>query len=214
MPNIPDSFKKAVKSEKGNLFTSAGRMVYANLFVPSSPDEKDKSDSKLQWSLTLLIPDGYDLSAIEAEVDALIDEKHKPANDTLRKKIKQPILETAGIQSLAALAEEYPFCIRLSAKAFDKNGQPRQRPGVIDKNRNKVEEADAPQECYDGRWARCSVRAYPWTHPTGGKGVSLGLVNVQLLWHDEAIARSNIAAEQEFEAVEIDDDDVNEGAYE
>lgn len=213
MPNIPASFKKALKSEKGNLFTPVGRIFYANLFKPSSPDREDKSESKLQYGLTLLLPADSDLTAIEKEVDDLINGEFKPANSTMRNRIKTPLIETAGVQSLAALAEDYPFCIRLSQKAYDGNGQARQKPGVVDKNRNPVVEDDAADECYNGRWARCSVRAYPWKHKTGGNGVSLGLVNVQLLWHDEPLAGSKIKAQDEFEAVDIDDDEMAE-AYE
>jgi hypothetical protein len=205
MVNIPEKYRKATVNDRGNLFTPAGRIMYANLFVPSSPDREDNSQSKLQYGLTLLIPAGYDLSEIEKAVDRTIDEKHKPANATLRAKIKRPILETAGIQSLAALAEEYPYCLRLSAKAYDKNGQKRQRPGVVNAKLEIVDEESAPDECYNGRWARCSVREYPWTHKTGGAGVSLGLNNVQLLAHDDPLAGGKARAEDEFEAVEIDD---------
>lgn len=202
---VPDKFKTATVNDRGTLFLPAGRMIYGSFFVPTSPDREDKSQSKLQWGLTLLVPGGFDLKEVDRIVDEIIDKEHKPANAALRAKIKRPIIETAGVESLAGYADDYPFCFRLAAKAFDKNGQPRQRPGVIDARNQPITEDRAPEECYDGRWCRVSVRAYPWSHPTGGKGVSLGLGNVQLLWNDDPLARGNVRAENEFEAVEIDD---------
>ena len=202
---VPEKFRSANVNDRGTLFLPAGRMIYANFFVPSSPDREDKSQGKLQWGLTLLIPAGFDLSEVDRMVDEIITKEHKPANAALRAKIKRPVIETAGVESLAGYADEYPFSIRLAAKAFDKNGQPRQRPGVIDARNQPITEDRAPEECYDGRWCRISARPYPWTHPTGGKGVSLGLGNAQLLWNDDPLARGAARASDEFEAVEIED---------
>jgi hypothetical protein len=205
MREIADRFKKAVVSEKsGNLFTPAGRIMYGALFKPVLPGQDEKDDSKRQYQVTLLFPAGFDLSAIEAEVDKLIDKEHKPANEALRKKIKTPIIETAGVQSMASLAEEYPYFVRLSSRAFDKNGRANAAPDVVSPSGAKVDEGDDSSECYNGRWARASVRAYPWTHPTGGKGVSLGLVNVQLLYHDDPLAGGKVKGTSEFETVEDD----------
>jgi len=205
MPNIPDKFKKAEKNERGTLFSPAARMMYASLFVPTSPDREDNSQGKLQYGLTILIPADFDLSAIEKDVEEIINKEHKPANATLRAKIKTPILETAGQESLAALAEEYPYFIRIASKAYDKNGQKRQKPGVIDARAQPIAEDDAPDQLYNGRWCRVSMRAYAWTHATGGKGVSLGLNNVQVLWNDDPLAGGKASAESEFEAVEVEE---------
>lgn len=206
MPNIPDSMKKAFLSEKsGNFFTPAVRIKWANLFKPVPPSEDEKDEAKFVWNVTALVPAGFDLKALEDEVDRIVREKIKPANETLRRKLKLPILETAGIQSLAAIADEYPYCLRLSAKAFDKNGKRRQAPGVVDASGKEVPESDDADQCYDGRWARISVNPFSWEHPTGGKGVSLGLVNVQLLWNDDPLAGGKVKATSEFEAIDAGD---------
>lgn len=199
---IPDSLRKAVKSERsGNFFTPAVRIKWANFFKLVPPSDEEKDEAKFIWNVTALVPAGFDLSALEAEVERLIAEKIKPANDTLRKKLKLPIIETAGINSLASLADEYPYTLRLSAKGFDKNGKRRQAPGVVDSAGKEIPEADDAEQCYDGRWARISVNPFDWSHPTGGKGVSFGLVNAQLLWHDDPLAGGKVKASSEFEAV-------------
>lgn len=203
---VPANLKKASKSEKsGNIFTPAVRIKWANLFTPVPPSEDEKDESKFVWTVTALVPAGFDLKAIEDEVDRLVNDKIKPANETLRRKLKLPVLETAGINSLASLADDYPFCLRLSAKAFDKNGRARQAPGVVDATGKEVTAAMDAEQCYDGRWARVSVNPFNWEHPTGGKGVSLGLVNVQLLWNDDPLAGGKVKASSEFEAVDEGD---------
>lgn len=203
MVNIPDTYKKAFLSQKsGNFFTPALRMMYANVFVPTFPGQNETDEMKKQWQITGLIPAGFDMSELEAHIDELVSKEIKPANEALRKKVKTPILETAGIQSLASLAEDYPYCIRLTAKAFDKQGKRRQAPGVIDSSANPVDESRDPEECYNGRWFRASINPFAWSHKTGGNGVSLGLVNVQLLWHDDPLAGGKVKATSEFEAVD------------
>lgn len=201
MPNIPESMKKAHISEKsGNIILPAMRMMYASLFTPTLP--QDETDEKRrQWTITGLIPAGTDLSVIEALIEKKVDE-HKPANETLRKKIKTPILETAAINSMASLAEEFPYCVRLNAKEFTKDGKRRMKPDVVDSSGNAIDEGREPEETYNGRWFRGSANAFGWTNQKGGKGVSLGLVNVQLLWHDEALAGGKAKASSDFEPVE------------
>lgn len=203
MVKIPDSLKKASFSERtGNWFTPAARMMYANVFRPTFPGQDEKDELKKQWQITALIPAGFDLSELEKVVDELIAKEHKPANEALRRKIKTPFIETASIQSLASLADDYPTCLRLSAKAYDKNGKRRQAPGVVDAQSGAVHEADEADATYSGRWFRASVNPYAWTHPTGGKGVSLGLVNVQLLSHDDPLAGGKVKASSEFDAID------------
>lgn len=215
MPRIPDSFKKAVYFEKsGNFFIPAARMMYASLFTPTPPSQDEDDEKKFIWSVTALIPAGFDLSALEEEVEKLIDREHKPANAKLREKITRPFLETAGIRSLASLADEYPICLRLTAKAYDKNGKRRQAPGVVDMHGKPVSPDREPDETYNGRWFRASVNPYAWTHKTGGEGVSLGLVNAQLLWHDDPLAGGKVAAESEFEAISDEEMADLEGAFE
>lgn len=203
MVNIPDAMKKATFSERsGNWFTPACRMMYANVFQPAFPGQDETEETKKQWQITGLIPAGYDMSEIEKVVGELIAKEHKPANEALRKKIKTPIIETASIQSLASLAEDYPYCVRLSAKAYDKNGKRRQAPGVVDSRGADVKEENEADETYNGRWFRASVNPYAWSHQTGGKGVSLGLVNVQLLGHDDPLAGGKVKASSEFDAID------------
>lgn len=214
MPTIPDSLQAAsVSAKSGNLLLPAARMMYANLYTAVLPqDETD--EAKKQWQITALIPAGFDLSVIEAEIEKLIDDKIKPANAALRAKIKLPIGDTAAVASMASLAEEYPHFIRLNAKEFTKDGKRRAKPDVVDSKGQPVEEAREPEETYNGRWFRGSANAFSWKNAKGGVGVSLGLVNVQLLWHDDPLAGGKAKASSDFEAVEGADLDGMDGDFE
>ncbi|MBV1928576.1 MAG: DUF2815 family protein, partial [Gammaproteobacteria bacterium] len=53
-----------------------------------------------------------------------------------------------------------------------------------------------PKELYSGMYCRVSLRPYTWDHPSGGKGVSFGLVNVQKLGDGEKFGGGAKAATQ------------------
>lgn len=181
--------------ESGNLLTPKGRMVYPALFTPSLPrGETDKDKAKFQ--VTILYPKGSDIGALKAAVEECInDNVSEKARRTT--KIKVPFLRTEDQPRFAEFADEYPLMIRYNAKF---------KPDVVTpKGDRTIDESEEADEVYSGRWARVSCRAFFYDHPTGGKGVSLGLQNVQLLDHDEPIAGGRVKGTAEFEAVGGDD---------
>jgi len=68
------------------------------------------------------------------------------------------------------------------------------KPDIVGTNLKPIMEAS---EIYSGAWYRCSVRAYAWEHPTGGKGVSIALDNVMKVRDDEAFSGRS-SAEDDF----------------
>ena len=188
--------------ESGNLLTPKGRMVYPALFTPSlARGETDKD--KARYQVTLLLPKGSDIKALKDAVTETLDE-NVSAKARTTAKIKTPFLKTEDQPRFAEFAEEFPLMLRFNAKF---------KPDVVtpkgDRTLAEDEEAD---EVYSGRWGRVSCRAFFYDHPTGGKGVSLGLQNVQLLDHDEPIAGGRVKGTAEFEGVgddslaDLDDD--------
>ena len=181
--------------ESGNLLTPKGRMVYPSLFNPSLPrGETDKDKAKYQ--ITLLIPKGSDITALKDAVKETMDEN---VSEKMRKttKIKTPFLKTEDQPRFAEYAEDFPVLIRFNAKF---------KPDVVTpKGDRTVTEEEEADEVYSGRWARVSCRAFFYDHPTGGKGVSLGLQNVQLLDHDEPVAGGRVKGTAEFEPAGDDD---------
>ena len=62
-----------------------------------------------------------------------------------------------------------------------------------------------PLQVYSGCYVRASINFYPF-NVNGNKGVAAGLSNVQF-WCDGEPLTSRVRAEDEFDALDADDDD-------
>lgn len=207
---VPASLKKSFKSDKsGNLILPAGRLMYASLFTATRPSKSETNPKKFQYQATVLLPADVDLTALENEIKDLF-ESNTPEAKRATTKWRNPILKTADEGSLAIYAEDYPYMIRANSKQFQKDGKERPRPAVVDSQGQDVDESRDPEECYNGRWARLSLNPYWYPANDGIAGVSAGLVNAQLLWHDDPLAGGKAKASSDFEAV----DDATLGDFE
>lgn len=84
------------------------------------------------------------------------------------------------------------------------NASNTRRPGVIDKNRQPIIDAE---ELYSGAWYHASVRVYAWQHSTGGKGCSFSLNNVMKVKDDERFDGGTSAEEDFADLIEDGGDD-------
>jgi len=87
------------------------------------------------------------------------------------------------------------------------------RPGVVGPDLRPIMD---PEQLYSGAFYRFSMSAWGWSHPTGGKGVSLNLDNAQWVKDGEAFT-SRSKAEDDFAAFKTDapaDEDVEEVEFE
>ncbi|MER9685876.1 DUF2815 family protein [Mesorhizobium sp. M0139] len=175
-------------------------MVYASLFTATRPSKSETDPKRFQYANTVLVPAGADISALEDEIDRIFKE-NVPEAKRATTKWKRPILLTADQGTLAGYADDYPITLRANSKAFQKDGKPRPAPDVIDNAGNPVDKADEPQQTYNGRWCRMSLNPYWYPANDGQPGVSLGLVNVQLLYHDDPLAGGKVKASSDFEAI-------------
>jgi hypothetical protein len=192
------SINAAIKLDNGNIRTPKGRILYPSLFKPSLPKGETNED-KAKYGATLLIPKDSDITALKNAIQETLEESFS-AKVRAASKIKMPILKTEDFPRFAEYADDFPWMIRCNANY---------RPEVVGPTRDPIAEEDEADEVYGGRWAKLSVNAYSWDHPTGGKGISLGLQNVQLLKHDDAIAGGRVKAAQEFEDEDVGD--MNDG---
>lgn len=185
----------AILLASGNIRLPRGRLSYPYILTPN-PKAKNK-DGKLKYTTSFLIPPGADLTVAQDAVANIAKEKFgdKLGDPIFMKKFKLPFLE----------AQEHMTgfngwkLVRLSSLY---------QPGVVDHRGQPVTEA---REIYAGRWAFLSVN--PFTYDTdGNRGVSFGVVNIQLLEHDEPLAGSAVKAENEFSKVEIEGEQSEEAA--
>ena len=210
MPNIPDSYKKAIKKDNGNIVV-LGRMMYASLFTAAKPSKSETDPKRFQYANTILVPAGSDISALEAVIDQLFKD-NVPEAKRATTKWKRPILKTADQGTLAAYADDYPTTLRANSKAWQKDGKARPKPEVVDAKGQPVPAEQEAEATYNGRWCRMSLNPYWYPANDGQPGVSLGLINVQLVWHDDPLAGGKAKASSDFEPVEGLDDEVEEYA--
>lgn len=182
----------------GIIVLPKGKMLYPALFEPSLP-KGEKDESKAKYGLTILLPKDADLGSLKDLVAQAIDTKWGAKGKT--EKIKKPFIKVdadneprtvARLEAAGIDAADFPVMLRISG-----NYKP------VVKGPDATQEVKDPEQVYEGRWACASINAYGWEHPTGGKGVSIGLQNVQLLDNDDVIPRGGSSATgDEFEAVE------------
>lgn len=174
-------------TKSGNIITAEGRMCYVAFFEPSLPQgETDKDKAKYQG--TLAFPKGTDLALLAKAVEDCAVDKFG-VDYKKKERVKKPFLKVVDHPKMGLDPDLFEVFIRCSSK---------DRPQVVDATMKAITE-DRAREVYSGRWGRYSVRPYAYDHKTGGKGVSFGLQNVQVLRDDESLGGGRSRAEDDFE---------------
>jgi len=175
--------------------TGKVRLSYAHLFEPYSSFENQPA----KYSTTILIPksDVATIKAIKAaQATALEEGKSKKFGGSIPKNWKNTLHdgdEDADLEKNPEYAGHYYMAISNN-----------QKPGIVDSNVQPILDAT---EVYSGCYARVSMNAYPF-NAQGSKGVSFGLNHVQKLADGEPFGGSAGKAENDFDAVSYEDDDL------
>lgn len=180
-----------IHPKTGNIVTPKGRLLWNSLFQP----RKGKNGATGKYEFNIAIPAGADLKVLQDEVLSVGKEKFpkafKDAGGKWPSSVKNPFKKTAENDKLAEIADDFP--IFFAARSKD-------RPGVVGAN-GKAEGVE-PEHVYPGRYVKASIQVFGY-ETDGNKGVTFGLVNVQLL--DDAdelvIGGGRVSAESEFEGV-------------
>jgi len=173
-----------IKTSAGNIRTPRSKLAYVYLNEPTLP--KGETDpAKARYQVSVMFPKEADLSLMLTVVEECAAENLTEAQRKTTK-VKKPFLKTEDSPSLKEHAEDFPVMIRASAKF---------KPQIVGADLSEIND---PSQVYSGRWGMVSLRPYFWEHPTGGKGVSLGLTNVQLLEHDTPMAGGRVDAADDF----------------
>lgn len=122
--------------------------------------------------------------------DAVSMDRFKKKMNDLPGNFKKAIRDGAEKADLAGYGEGLLFA-NLSSKM---------RPGIIDRDRTPITEAD---EVYPGCYARATITAYSYDNK--GKGVAFGLQNIQKIADGERLDSRTDAAE-DFGDDDVDDD--------
>lgn len=197
--NIATRIKDKSGGDTEDIMTPKAKMLYPSLFEPSLM-KGEKDPEKARYNVTLLFHKTADVKLIQEAVLAVAQEKlGSKFKETKWKKPFLKVTEDDQPKVYARLVKagidpaDYPVMIRLASKS---------QPSIRAANGSKV---DDETQAYEGRWARASIRPFFWENQLGGKGVSLGLGNVQLLDNDEPLPRGGGGqGGDEFEAVSAD----------
>jgi hypothetical protein len=192
--------KAFVHAKTGNLVTPKGKILWNHLFTPGKA-KGNVGDPK--YDINILIPKSADIAAMkEAIVEAGKEKFSKAFKDAAGKwpsSVRNPFKKTAdndklvaGLEEAGLKVEDWPLFV--AARSKDK-------PGVVGPN-GKPDGVD-DEQVYPGRYARATLQAFGYDQG-GNKGVTFGLVNVQLLDNDDelVIGSGRVSAETEFDAVD------------
>jgi Protein of unknown function (DUF2815) len=192
-----DAVKKgATRAKSGNILIY-GRLSFPDLFEPG----QDQQGQPVKCGTTLLLTPNYDTSLILADLKSAwekkfgTDPKKWPKGQTVR--TPENVIRDAAEKQYAGYEEGWRFLAARVSKMED-------RPDVRDLLKPMVEGKFAvaerdPRVVYPGRWAIISVQAFGYDNRT--KGVSLGLNNVLLDAHAEALGGAPARAETDFDGI-------------
>lgn len=190
--------KAYIHPKTGNLVTPKGLTLWFDLHQRGKA--KNGKEGKFQYNIA--IPKAADITAMkEAALEAGKEKFGKlfsAAGGKWPSGVKSPFKKSAdndklvnGLEGAGLKVEDFP--IMVGARSKD-------APGVVGPDGKPVVDETS---VYHGRWSRATLQAFAYD-TDGNKGVTFGLVNVQLLDEGEelVIGGGRVSAESEFEAVE------------
>src|SRR6266545_3743702 len=166
---------------------------YVSVFVPRLGVNAKPGDEK-KYSVVLTYPKAEAqkvLAPLRAAALAVADAKWPGKGAAIVKAMRWPVIAD-GDERLNGDGEPmFPGEFFVTAKRNESFGQ----PGVVDR---KVQTILDPKEVYSGVTVIAQVNLYPYDNPLGGKGVGVGLNNLQVV---KATPRRDgrIPAEEAFE---------------
>lgn len=173
---------------------------YFRVSYPSVFEKKlNKLSGKMEYSVVALFPKGADLSAMKKAAQEAIadqwgtDEKKWPKNlrNPFRKHEEKTYVDEATGQ------ERFPDGMEAGGIFLNLKSE-KNKPQVLDAQKNEILD---PSDFYAGCWARASVNAYAYQHPSGNCGVNFGLNNLQK-WKEGDPLGSRTRAQDDFAPIE------------
>lgn len=188
------AYKEWTLTKAGNWRSPKVRLSYAEgLLVPRSPEEGGTP----KYGVTVLIPKTYDIRPLKKAIEEIVKADFDGDDDGLKLPLKD------GDKMVKKNPEaEGMWVLRCQ-------GGEKRKYRIVNAKVEPVTNED--DEVYSGRWASVSVRLSSFAWPKGkpiNRGVSAYLQNVMLLDHDDPLGRAPARAEDEFEPVGSDKEDM------
>lgn len=184
------------------------KLPFAILSYPNFKEPRMVGDAtKATYSCALLWDKSTDLSELEEACRAVAVERWGEEKATKMLKnggLKWPLKDGDRYAATKDGNEIYEGKVYINAKSEEQPGMVGPRKGTD----GKPETYDASQ-FYAGCIVRASVAVYAFDHPQGGKGVGIGLNNVQFAKNGPRLDNRKSAAD-DFDALEdeLDEDEL------
>lgn len=171
------------------VITGKARASFVHVFEPQSVN-----GSEPKYSCSLIIPksDTRTIQAIQAAIEQAKQEGVSKFGGKVPANLKTPLRDgDIDRPDDAAYADSYFV-----------NANSKEKPGVVDRKRVPITD---PLELYSGCYVRASINFYAF-NTNGNRGVAAGLGNIQK-WEDGEPLNGRVRAEDEFDALDAEDDD-------
>lgn len=175
------------------------RLSYANLLVPRSMNEGDTP----AYSVALIIP--KDSSEGKKNMESLREGQKSAAAEGQEKfgqnfaKKYRDLIKDGDEHDSIDLDKNPEY-----GNAYVVNTRNTRKPVVVDQLKNELH---STEDVYSGMWANVVLETFPYSHPTGGKGVSFSLRAVQKVRDDESFGGGDIDVDSEFDTLEVESED-------
>lgn len=178
-----------------NITIGPVRLSYARLFEPESMNEGDPA----KYSTSVIIPKSA--KNVIAKINSAIDAAKVVGKDT---KFGGKL---SGLKTPLRDGDTDREDDKAYANAVFFNCSSRQRPGVVDINRQPILNEE---EVYSGCFGYINVSFYPF-NSNGNKGIAVGLNHFMKTKDGEPLG-GGLSAEAAFSDIEIEDDDFDVNA--
>jgi hypothetical protein len=171
------------------VITGKCRASYVHIFEPHSTN-----GSEPKYSISIIIPksDADTIGKIRAAIEEAKQSGISKWNGKLPPNLKLPLRDGD---------EERPDDPAYADSYFI-NCNSVEKPGIVDRKRVPITD---PTVIYSGCYIRVSINFYPF-NTNGNRGVGAGLGNVQF-WCDGDPLNGRVRAEDEFDALDAEDED-------
>jgi hypothetical protein len=184
------------------------KLPYGTISYPTLKEPRIVGDAtKASYSCVIIFPEDADLSELNAACIAAAEEKW--GADRTKKMLAANALKWP-IKSGDQYSAKKPGNEFYEGKQFV-NTKSDEQPGLVGPRAGpdgKPERMSADQ-FYAGAIVRASVNVYPFDHPQGGKGVGVGLNNLQFVKHGPRLDNRR-RAEDEFDVIDEDADELED----
>ncbi|HLN88999.1 MAG TPA: DUF2815 family protein [Candidatus Binatia bacterium] len=178
-----------VKNTDTKVITGKVRLSYCHVFNPQTDD-----NGEIKYSTAILIPKGdkETLKKIKAAVEAAKELGKNKWGGKIPGNLKTPLRDGDEERGDDEVYKGHYFL----------NASSRQKPGIVDKNLKEIIDST---ELYSGCYARVSLNFYAYD-AKGNRGIAAGLNNLQKVADGDYLGGRS-RAEDDFEAIEDDEDD-------